>query len=545
MSYERLSPQDAMFLHLENEHQPMHVGSLAYLEGEPFFGDDGRFRLGAVRDRIVSRLHLVPRFRKRIMPVPLEQGRPVWVDDEQFDPAYHVRLTALPRPGSEDQLLGLMGRLQAQQLDRRRALWEIWFVEGLKDNRVAIIQKTHHCLTDGVSGIDVATVLLDLEPNPPPTKSPEWDPEPPPEPGELLVDSLVERVVEPTELLRSVRAAIRIPQQAGEKLAAGRLAGLVETVRDIGGDRLSGLVDTAREVGGGRPDTPLNVPVTPHRRMELTRVRLDQVKAIKRAAGCTINDVVLAACSIALRSFLQHREALEPGMVLKAMVPVSVRDETQQMALGNRVSMLVAELPVDEPDPLEQLEFVSRHMGAAKGSGQRGGGDALVAIAGYAPPTLLGLAARLAPRALPVNTVITNIPGPQFPLYCMGARVLEAFPYVNLVDNLAMIIAVISYDGQLNFGVSADRSAVPDVDLVARRIGEAFVELAAALQLDQPVEERHPAKKSAAKEQPVPKKTAAKKQPAAKKRAAKKPATKKVAAKKVAAKKVAGKKVAS
>ncbi len=515
MSYQRLSPQDALFLHLENEHQPMHVGSLAYLEGAPFFGDDdGPFRLDAVRERIGSRLHLVPRFRKRIMEVPFNQGRPVWVDDEDFDLSYHVRLTALPRPGTEQQLLGLMERLQAVQLDRRRPLWEIWFVEGVEGDRVGIIQKTHHCLIDGVSGIDVATVLLDLEPDPPPIEVPEWKVEPPPEPGALLVESLVERVVEPTELLRSVRAAVRLPQQAGEMLTGGHLGGLLDTVVEAGGEHLAGLVSSAREVGGGRPDTPLNVPITPHRRMELVRVPLERVKAIKQAAGCTINDVVLTACSMALGSFLQHRDALEPGMVLKAMVPVSVRDESEQMALGNRVSMLVAELPVSEPDPLEQLEFVSSRMRAAKSSGQQVGADALVALAGFAPSTLLSLAARLAPRALPVNTVITNIPGPQFPLYCMGARVLEAFPYVNMIDGLALIMAVISYDGQLSFGVSSDRSAVPDVDLVARSLGEAFDELAAALQLDAPApvaRKERPAGKKAVRKKPVRKKPAGKK----------------------------------
>jgi WS/DGAT/MGAT family acyltransferase len=392
----------------------------------------------------------------------------VWVDDHEFDIAYHVRLTALPRPGSEAQLLALMERLQSQLLDRRRPLWEIWFVEGAMDDRVAIIQKTHHCLIDGVSGIDVATVLLDLEPDPPPIEVPEWVPEPPPESGALLVESLIERVVEPAELVRSVRAALRVPQHASEQV--------------------TGMFSTVKEAGGGRPETPFNVPITPHRRMELARVPLEQVKAIKNAAGCTINDVVLTACSMALRSFLQARDALTPGLVLKAMVPVSVRDESEQMALGNRVSMLVAELPVAEPDGLEQLEYVAAHMDAAKHSGQAVGADTLVALAGFAPPTLLGLAARLAPRALPVNTVITNIPGPQFPLYCMGARVLEAFPYVNMIDNLALIIAVISYDGQLSFGVSSDRSAVPDVDLVARRIGESFDELYRALELDQPAE---------------------------------------------------------
>jgi len=465
-SYDRLSPQDSVFLHLEDEHQPLHVGSLAYFEAGPLLGADGRFDLARVRRRIEARLHLVPRFRKRIMTVPYEQGRPVWVDDEDFDLAYHVRLTAIPAPGSEAQVKLLMDRVQALMLDRRRPLWEIWFVEGVSDNRVALIQKTHHALVDGVSGVDVATVLLDLERDVPEVDPQPWSPEPPPDATTLLVDSLVERAVEPAELVRSARAAVRVPQQAAE-----RVSQIARSVLDL----------TQRT-----PSAPWNVPVTPHRRFEPVRIDLERAKVLRRAAASrgddlaltTLNDVVLAACTGAMRHYLLERgDEVADGLIYRAMVPVSVRDVSEQMALGNRVSMMTADLPVGEPDAVERLRFVHAHMASRKEMGTAVGADALVSLTGYAPPTLLALGARLAVRTMPVNTVITNIPGPQIPLYCLGSRMLEAFPYVCVVDGLAMIIAVISYDGRLAFGLSGDRSAVPDLHLLAEGVEAAFTEL--------------------------------------------------------------------
>ncbi len=472
MPYDRLSPQDSMFLHIEDDHQPLHVGALAYFEAGPFLDAEGRFDLARVRRRIESRLHLVPRFRKRIMKVPFDQGRPIWVDDAQFDLAYHVRLTALPAPGSEAQLKLLMDRVQGQMLDRRRPLWELWFVEGVSEDRVALVQKTHHALIDGISGIDVATVLLDLAPDVPDVEPEPWTPEPPPDTSNLLVDSLVERAIEPTELARSVRAAVRVPQQAAERV--GQVA--------------RSVLDLTRT----SPSAPWNVPITPHRRFEPARFDLERAKAVRRAAAAkgddltltTLNDVVLTACTGAMRTYLQARgDAIAPDLVYRALVPVSVRDVSEQMALGNRVSAMTADLPVGEPDPLERLRFVHAHMASRKDMGTAVGADTLMELTGYAPPTLLALGSRLAVRAMPLNTVITNIPGPQFPLYCMGARMLEAFPYVSVVDGMAMIIAVISYDGRLAFGLSGDRSAVPDLHALADGVTAAFEELEAALGL--------------------------------------------------------------
>jgi len=467
VGYERLSAQDASFLHIESDAQPQHIGALALFSAAPFLDAAGHVRLDDVREAISARLHLVPRFRKRIMSVLLEQGRPVWVDDDQFDLTYHVRLTALPRPGTEEQLKALMGRLQAQLLDRRRPLWELWFVDGVAGDRVALIQKTHHCMVDGISGIDIATVLFDLEANPAPAGAPVWRPEPAPKPFELMVESIVERATEPAELIRSARAALRGPKAAADRLAT-----------------LGRALSSAGKIA---PKTPWNVPISPHRRWENARVSLAQAKAVKDAAkasglapGCSLNDVVLAVCAGALRSFLEAREAPVDGLVLKAGVPVSVRDESERGALGNRVSLITADLPIGEPDPRARLRMIHEHMKEMKESGLAVSADALLQMTNFLPPTILSRAARLIVRQRTMNLGITNVPGPQFPLYCMGARLLEAFPYVGIIDNMGLTIAVLSYDGQLGFGITGDRDVLPDLGMIADGIEKAAAELVAA-----------------------------------------------------------------
>ena len=456
--YDRLSGQDASFLHMERPDTPMHVGSLAIFEGAPFFDDGGRFRIDEARAVIGSRLHLVPRFRKKLMTVPFQQGRPVWVDDDAFDLAYHVRLTALPQPGNEEQLEALMARLQSQMLDRGRPLWELWFVEGLQGERVAIIQKTHHALVDGVSSVDVATVILDLEQSPAPVEAPAWEPAPAPTPAELLRDSVVERMTVPREMVRSVRAAARGPRRVLERAAQLRRA-----------------FTTSAKIA---PRTSLNVAVGPHRRYEMARVELEQVKAVKRALGGTVNDVVLAIVAGGLRQLFESRAEPVDGLTLRVGLPVSVRDDSERMLLGNRVSGLVADLPVGEGDPVARLRAITAQTKDLKESQQAVAADSLMSLADYAPPTLLALAARLAPYQRFVNVGVTNIPGPQMPLYCMGARMLEAFPYVPLIAGMSVIIAVVSYDGQLAFGLTGCRDAAADLQVLAEGIEKAMVELA-------------------------------------------------------------------
>jgi WS/DGAT/MGAT family acyltransferase len=460
--YERLSAQDASFLHLESERTPMHVGSLAIFEGGPFF-EDGRFRIEDVRRTIASRLHLVPRFRMKLMEVPLGQGRPVWVDDEDFDIGYHVRLTALPAPGSEEQLKTLCARVQATTLDRTKPLWEMWYVEGLADDRVAVIQKTHHALVDGVSGVDVATVCLDFTPEPPPIDAPKWEPQPAPSSAQLLRETVVERATQPAELVRTARALTRGPRRAFDQgRTVARSFGSM-----IGRNTLA-------------PKSPINQDVGRHRRFEPVRVSLADAKTIKGALGGTINDVVLASVAGGLRHLLSSRGEPVDGLVLKAMVPVSVRDDTERMKLGNRVSAMFASLPVGEPDPVERLRLVREAMGNLKESQQAVGAEFLVGLTEYASPTLLGLAARLMQRQRFFNLVVTNVPGPQIPLYSMGARMLEAFPIVPLAANQTVCIGILSYDGALNFGLLGDRDAATDLATLAEGIDKAIDELRVA-----------------------------------------------------------------
>ena len=465
MAYQRLTAQDTSFLHVEGPDAPMHVGSLILLEAAPFLDDAGRFRIEDVRALVERRLALVPRFRQKLMEVPFGQGRPVWVDDDRFDLSFHVRLTALPRPGTEEQLRTLMGRLQSTPLDRRRPLWEVWFVEGVEGDRVALVHKAHHAMVDGVASVDVATLLFDLEPSPPDTEEAEaWEPAPAPTPAQLLAETLVERAREPAELARTVRAALRGPRAA------------MEAARDIGrAVQAVGAVDA--------PRLPFNAPVGPHRRFETARADLRTVRAIKSAAGCTVNDAVLAVVTGALRRFLVSMDEPVDGLTVKTLVPVSVRADEEHADLGNRVAAVVAELPVGEPDPVERLRAIAASLVELKESGQAVGVERLNQLLDLAPPTLLGLAARLIPLQRAVNLVVTNIPGPQVPLYCMGSRLLEIFPYVGILDSIGLVVAVVSYDGELGFGITGDRDLVPDLAVFAEAIEKSVAELAQALEV--------------------------------------------------------------
>jgi diacylglycerol O-acyltransferase / wax synthase len=458
--YDRLSALDESFLHLERLETPMHVTALTVFEGAPFFDASGHFRLAEIRELVASRLHLIPRFRKRLMNVPFGAGRPIWVDDDRFDIAYHVRLTALPRPGTRAQLLTLTERVQSQLLDRKRSLWELWFVEGLEGGHVALIQKTHHALVDGISGVDVATVLLDFEPEPTVLDAPPWEPAPEPDPADLLFDSITERFGGPMSLVGAVRNLLSAPRAALE-----RAAHVVRTVSTLG---TGGVV---------APRTSLNASVGRHRRFTTVQVSLEDVKTVRRAHGGTINDVVLAGVGGGLRALLQQRGELAPDLTLKVFCPVSVRDESEHLRLGNRVSAMFVPLEVSAADPVERLRAVQATTAELKTREQAVGAAFLVGLTEYAVPTLLGLAARLVHSQPFFNLVVTNVPGPQVPLYCMGARMLEAYPIVPLAQNLTIGIAILSYCGQLHLGLLADRDRAPDLEVLAQGIEGAFTEL--------------------------------------------------------------------
>jgi diacylglycerol O-acyltransferase / wax synthase len=458
--YDRLNALDESFLHLEQPDTPMHVGALTVFEGPQFFDAAGHFRLAEVRELVASRLHLIPRFRRRIVNVPFGAGRPVWVDDDRFDISFHVRLTALPRPGSRAQLLTLTERIQSQLLDRHRPLWELWFVEGLEDGHVALIQKTHHALVDGVSGVDVATVLLDFEREPMILDAPAWEPEPEPDPADLLFDSVAERVGDPAALVSSVRRLFAAPRVALE-----RATHVARTLSTLGA---GGVV---------APRTSLNDSVGRHRRLTTVQVTLDDVKTVRRVLGGTINDLILAGVGGGLRRLLEERDELEPGLTLKVYCPVSVRGESEHMRLGNRLSAMFVPLAVAEPDPVVRLRTAQTTTADLKERGQPLGAAFLVGLTEYAAPTLLGLGARLAHSQPFFNLMVSNVPGPQTPLYCMGARMLEAYPIVPLARNLTISIAILSYCGQLHFGVFADRDRAPDLEVLAQGIEDSFAEL--------------------------------------------------------------------
>ena len=438
----------------------MHVGAVSVLEGAPFFGADGRFRIDDVRDLVLSRLPLMPRFRRRLMFVPYEQGRPVWVDDDRFDITYHVRHTALPRPGTWEQLVALTTRVQEGLLDRERPLWEIWLVEGLQGGNVGLLQKTHHALIDGVSGVDVATLLLDMHPQYSATDVPEWTAEPAPSASQLLLDTLRERVTQPAEMVRSVRSMLRGPRRALER--AQELVQSISTM--VTRDAIA-------------PRTSINARTGRHRRLAVVRVPLADVKEIRRGLGGTVNDVVLAGVSGGLRRLFVHRADDTEDLQLRVLCPVSVRSADQRGSLGNKVSAMFVNLPVDNRPAIERLHAISAQTADLKERRQAVGAEMLLGMTEYVAPTLMGLAARVVHRQPFFNLIVTNVPGPQQPLYLMGARLLEAFPIVPLTQNLTVVVGILSYDGTLHFGLWGDRDACADIEVFAGGIGDAFTEL--------------------------------------------------------------------
>jgi len=443
---DRLTGLDSSFLHLEAGAAHMHVAACAVFEGEaPAYEE--------LLEAVSSRLHLVPRYRQRLAFVPLQQGRPVWVDDPHFRPTFHVRHTALPSPGGDAQLKRLAGRVFSQALDRNRPLWEIWLVEGMADDRFALLFKNHHALVDGISGVDIATVLFDTSADPAPVAPPAhaWVPRPLPTGVQLLADALVERATVPTEIARGVRAAVRGPRRFVSQLS--------ETVGAAGSMALGGLRPA--------PQTALNTQIGPHRRFTWVEVDLGELKAIKKAAGATVNDVVLTAVAGALGRFLRRRGEDTEQLVLKAMVPVSVRADAERGALGNRVAAMWAPLPVGVEDPRRRLEMISEAMVEIKESGQAVGAQLLTELAGFAPPTIVAQAARLQARQRMFNLVVTNVPGPQLPLFVLGRQLSAIYPMVPLAENTALGIALMSYNGGVYFGLCADYDALPDVELLA------------------------------------------------------------------------------
>jgi WS/DGAT/MGAT family acyltransferase len=456
---DRLTGLDSSFLHLERDTAHMHVAGCSVFAGEAPSYDE-------LIEAIESRLHLVPRYRQRLAFVLFNQGRPVWVDDPHFQVRYHVRHTALPRPGGDAELQRLAGRVFSQALDRSRPLWELWLVEGLSGGRFAVLSKTHHALVDGISGVDIATVLFDTSPEPLPVAASDrdWVARPLPSPAQLLADALLERATVPAEVARGVRATLRGPRTVATRL--GRAFGSVGAL--------------ARTGLQAAPASPFNVRIGPHRRFTWVRADLGQFKAIKNSLGGTVNDVVLAAVAGALGSYMRRHGESTDDVELRAMVPVSIRADIERGALGNRVAAMWAALPVGVTDPVARLDTVSEEMRGVKQSGQAVGAEILTRMSGFAPPTIMAQAARLQARQRLFNLVVTNVPGPQFPLYLLGRELQGIYPMVPLAENTALGIAILSYNGQLNFGLVADYDALADVEVLADELRTSIEELAEA-----------------------------------------------------------------
>ena len=463
--YDRLSAMDSSFLAFENQSSLMHVAATVVLEPGPLATPGGGIDIERIRAYIASRLHWIPRYRQRLAWVPIE-NHPVWVDDNCFNIDYHVRHTALPRPGDEQQLKRLSGRIKSQQLDRGKPLWEIYVAEGLNDGRFAMVSKTHHCMIDGVSGVDILSILLDPAPDSTIEEPPPYIPRPIPSQLTLLRDEAVRRARMPLDLIRGVRHALEEVDEARSELEV-RLAAL----RQLLGAGLS----TAS-------DTPLNKPIGPHRRFDWLALDLKEVKEVKNRLGGTVNDVVLATVAGAVQRFLEGRRVNVDTLDFRAMVPVSVRSAEERGTLGNRVSGWITELPIAERDPRKRLARVRELTGNLKESQQALGAELLAQVTEWTGSTLLSLAVRLAFRARPFNLVVTNVPGPQVPLYFLGARMLEIYPMVPLFVNQGLGVALFSYAGKLCWGMNADWDLVPDLADFVAAVRTSFRELYEAAQ---------------------------------------------------------------
>jgi WS/DGAT/MGAT family acyltransferase len=455
---DRLTAVDASFLAQEGPASHMHIGGVVLCEGPaPRFEE--------MLDHVRTRLHLVPRYRQRLAQPPLETGRPLWADDPTFNLEYHVRQTALPAPGSEEQLMRLVARIMSQQLDRSKPLWEMWIVEGLEDGGFALITKTHHSLIDGISGVDLATVMFDLTPVPvePPHPDEPWQPHPEPTGAELVAGGAIGLA----------------------RVAAGAVSGALSFVRDPQatlralGVAAEGVGEVAWAGLNPAPATPLNVPIGPHRRYRVVRNRLDDFKIVKNAFGGTVNDVVLTVVSGALRDWLHSRGVRTEGLELRALVPVSTRTSFERNEMGNRIAAMRGPLPVYIDDPIARLRAVKASMDGLKESKQAVGAEVLAGVQSFAPPTILAQASRLNFSTRLFNLIVTNVPGPQLPLYVRGREMADVFPVAFLPKDHALAIAIMSYNGQMNFGLLGDYDAVPDLDRIGDGIEASLAELVA------------------------------------------------------------------
>ena len=467
-AYERLSAMDRFFVDVESPAEHMHVAAVMIFEGEPLMKKEGGIDCERIRSYIASRLHLIPRYRQRLVRVPFT-GQPLWVDDDRLNMNYHVRHTALPQPGDLGQLKRLAARVMSQKLDRGKPLWELWIVEGLEGGHCAMVSKTHHCMIDGISGVDLMTVLFSISTDATIHDVPSWSPRENPSRVRMLMDEAWRRASQPLDLVRGARNLVEDPSAACAAVT----------------DALGGLRQSLGAGFTAASATPLNRQIGGHRRFDWATFDLDRVKTVKRTLGGTVNDVVLATVAGAVGRFLELRGVTsrqQRELDFRAFCPVSVRDQAERGTLGNRVSGMIASLPIGETDPRARLARVRETTERLKLSKQALGAEVLAAVSEWTLPTLLTLATRLATRTRAYNMIVTNVPGPQLSVYLLGARLLEAFPLVPLFSNQALGIALFSYDGKLCWGFNADWDLVPDLSDFVDSMHASFEDLVAAAQ---------------------------------------------------------------
>jgi diacylglycerol O-acyltransferase len=456
---ERLGPQDASFLYLETPSVHQHVGGVAILD--PSTAPSGKLAYPDLVRVISSRLHLAPRFRQKVVFPPFAAARPVWVDDANFDIDFHIRRAALPAPGGRRELVDYVQRVISRPLDRTKPMWELYLIEGMEDGLVTILTKVHHSMVDGMAAIDLATAVFDFTPEPRILTPPAWTPEPEPSRLDLFLDALTEQVTHPTRGLadlaqRTMQTPARVAREAGEIL--------------------SGLVDV---MSGGviAPPSPFNRRVGPNRRFAMVEAPVQTFKDVKRALGATVNDVVLATVAGGLYRFLRHRREPTRDRFLRAMVPVSVRSKDERAVMGNRVSSIFVDLPVGPMGGKKRLALIRERTKHLKESNYAVGAEFLMNIGSWAPPTIHAMAARLAARTRVINLVVSNVPGPQVPMYIAGAKLLAQYPVLPIADNMGLSIATTSLAGTMALGITADWDTLPDIEVLAGAIDESLGEL--------------------------------------------------------------------
>lgn len=445
-AYEQIGAFDNSFLLMESPNAYMHVASTHIFEAGPLRTADGGIDIDAIKASVMAGLHMIPRYRQKLAYLSSE-NRPVWVDDDRFDIDYHIRHTSLPRPGSLEQLKEKSARIMQHHLDRARPLWEMWVIEGLAGDRWALVPKVHHCMIDGISGVDLMMVLMSMMPDQPIVVGPPFQPRPIPSRAEVTFDTWVQRVGRPMKAIRGL----------------GKLVAATRTVPQDALQRARALGDTLASALRPHSKTPFNHKIGPNRHFDWLTMPLDEVKAVRYALEGSVNDVVLTIVAGTVRRFFKMRQVDPNRIRFRVLAPVSVRSDEERGTLGNRISAWIVDLPIGEPDPRAQFRRIQEQTVKLKESKQALGAKMLTEMAEFTSTTLLALGAKNISRLLPFNMVVTNVPGPQFPMYMLGAKMQEVFPHVSLINNLGLGIALLSYDGKLCWGFNCDYDLVPDI----------------------------------------------------------------------------------